>query len=134
MPAQSISSAWTEAQGWFGTVFGNYRSNVNVMPADMHSLVAMYAPRGLLVLDNSRIGELGSTCQHAASAAGLRVYEALGVAKNIEYHGGNTTDPHIHCMFYPSQQDPLRRAIRAHLNRSAHRMEESRRQRSPPPI
>ena len=96
-PAQSISSAWTEAQGWFGTVFGNFRSNVNVMPADMHSLVAMYAPRGLLVLDNSRIGELCSTCQHGASAAGQKVYEALGVGKNIEYHPGNLTDPHDHC-------------------------------------
>jgi len=119
MPAQSLTSAWTEAQGWFGTVFGNYRSNVNVIPGDTHSLVAMYAPRGLLVLDNSRIGELGSTAQHAASAAGGRVYEALGVGKNIEYHGGNTTDPHNHCMFYTSQADPLRRAIRAHLTRKA---------------
>ena len=76
------------------------------MPVDMHSLVAMYAPRGLLVLDNSRIGELGSTAQHAASAAGARVYEALGVEKNIEYHGGNPSDPHNHCMFYASQQEP----------------------------
>ncbi|AUX27239.1 uncharacterized protein SOCEGT47_078220 [Sorangium cellulosum] len=33
-PAQSLSSAWSEAQGWFGTVFGNYRSNVNVIPVD----------------------------------------------------------------------------------------------------
>ena len=73
----------------------------------------------LLVLDNSRIGELGSTAQHAASAAGGRVYEALGVGKNVEYHGGNTTDPHNHCMFYTSQADPLRRAIRAHLTRTA---------------
>jgi hypothetical protein len=118
-PAQSISSAWTEAQGWFGTVFGNFRNNVNVMPADMHSLVAMYAPRGFLVLDNSRIGELCSTCQHAASAAGQKVYEALGAGKNIEYHGGNTSDPHQHCSFYTSQQEPLRRALHAHLKRSA---------------
>ena len=118
-PGQSISSAWTEAQGWFGTVFGNFRSNVNVMPADMHSLVAMYAPRGLLVLDNSRIGELCSTCQHGASAAGQRVYEALGVGKNIEYHPGNLMDPHDHCSVQPSQAEPLRRAIRAHLTRKA---------------
>ena len=118
-PAQSLDSAWTEAQGWFGTVFGSYRSKVNTIPGDTHSLVAMYAPRGLLVLDNSRIGELGSSAQHAASAAGLKVYEALGVGKNIEYHGGNTTDPHMHCMFYPSQEEPLRRAIQAHLTKKA---------------
>jgi len=114
-PAQSLDSAWSEAQGWFGTVFGPLRSKVDTVPADTHFLVAMYAPRGLLVLDNSRIGELCATCQHAASAAGAMLYEALGVGKNIEYHGGNPSDPHNHCTFYPSQADPLKRAIRAFL-------------------
>lgn len=117
--AQSLDSAWSEAQGWFGTSFGSYRGKVNTIPADTHSLVAMYAPRGLLVLDNSRIGELGSVAQHAASAAGGEVYEALGAAKNIEYHGGNATDPHNHCQFYSSQAEPLKRAIRTHLTRKA---------------
>jgi hypothetical protein len=79
----------------------------------------MYAPRGLLVLDNSRIGELGAVAQHGATAAGAKVYEALGVPKNVEYHGGNATDPHNHCTFYTSQSDPLKRAIRAHLTRKA---------------
>ncbi|WP_434041056.1 MULTISPECIES: glucuronyl esterase domain-containing protein [Sorangium] len=118
-PAQSLSSAWSEAQGWFGTVFGSYRDKVNVIPADTHSLVAMYAPRGLLVLDNSRIGELGSVAQHAATAAGGEVYKALGVEKNVAYHGGRPSDPHNHCGFYPEQAEPLRRAIRAHLTRTA---------------
>ncbi|MET0791927.1 MAG: cellulose-binding protein [Polyangiaceae bacterium] len=119
-PAQSIDSAWTEAQGWFGTVFADYKSKVNVMPVDTHSLVAMYAPRGLLVLDNSRIGELCATCQHAASAAGALVYKALGVEKNIEYNGGNPSDPHNHCTFYAATQgEPLKRAIRAFLTKKA---------------
>lgn len=118
-PSQSISSAWSEAQGWFGTVFGDYRNNVNVMPADTHSMVAMYAPRGLLVLDNSRIGELGSIAQHAATEAGAEVFRALGVEKNVAYHGGNASDPHNHCAFYDSQAEPLRRAIQAHLTRTA---------------
>jgi hypothetical protein len=79
----------------------------------------MYAPRGLLVLDNSRIGELGSSAQHAASAAGALVYKALGVEKNIAYHGGRAMDPHNHCSFYAEQAEPLRNAIRAHLTRKA---------------
>jgi len=122
MPAQSLSSAWSEAQGWFGTVFQPYISGtkVNTAPGDTSSLVAMYAPRGLLVLDNSRIGELCSTCQHAASAAGQKVYAALGLGSNIGYHGGNPSDPHNHCMFYTATQgDPLKRAIRAHLTKKA---------------
>jgi hypothetical protein len=119
-PAQSIDSAWSEAQGWFGTVFANYKGKMNSVPADTHSLVAMYAPRGLLVLDNSRIGELCATCQHAATADAAEMYKALGVEKNIEYNGGNPTDPHNHCTFYPDTQgDPLRRAIRAFLTHKA---------------
>jgi hypothetical protein len=119
-PAQSLDSAWNEAQGWFGTVFGTNRTRVNTIPGDTSSLVAMYAPRGLLVLDNSRIGELCATCQHAATAAGAVVYGALGVGKNVAYNGGNPTDPHNHCQFYPATQgDPLRRAIRAHLTKTA---------------
>jgi hypothetical protein len=118
-PSQSLSSAWSEAQGWFGEVFGNYRNNVNVIPGDTHSLVAMYVPRGLLVLDNSRIGELGSVAQHAATAAGAEVANAVGYPGTIAYHGGNADDPHNHCMFYPSQEEPLRRAVRGHLTRTA---------------
>ena len=114
-PAQSLNSAWSEAQGWFGTVFGTYKDKVNTIPGDTHSLVAMYAPRGLLVLDNSRIGELGASAQHAASAAGAMVYKALGVESNIEYHGGRPSDPHNHCSFYSEQEEPLRNAIRAFL-------------------
>jgi hypothetical protein len=74
----------------------------------------------LLVLDNSRIGELCSTCQHAATAAGAELYAALGVGKNVAYNGGNATDPHNHCTFYASSQgEPLKRAIRAHLTKKA---------------
>jgi hypothetical protein len=122
MPAQSLASAWSEAQGWFGTVFQTYTSGtkVNMAPSDTSSIVAMYAPRGLLVLDNSRIGELCSTCQHAASVAGQKLYAALGVGANIGYHGGNPSDPHNHCTFYTATQgDPLKRAIRAHLTKKA---------------
>ena len=122
MAAQSLDSAWTEAQGWFGTAFGNYRASAktNTIPGDTSSLVGMYAPRGLLVLDNSRIGELGASCQHAACAAGQKVYEALGLGKNIAYNGGNPSDPHNHCTFYAATQgEPLRRAIQAHLTKKA---------------
>jgi len=118
-PAQSLDSAWSEAQGWFGTVFSTYKGKVNTIPGDTDSLVAMYAPRGLLVLDNSRIGELGSVAQHGATAAGAMVYKALGAEKNVAYHGGKSADPQNHCSFYMEQAEPLRRAIRAHLTHTA---------------
>ena len=120
MAAQSLDSAWSEAQGWFGTTFGTYRSKVDTIPGDTSSIAAMYAPRGLLVLDNSRIGELCAACQHGATAAAKKVYDALGVGSNVAYNGGNPTDPHNHCTFYTATQgDPLKRAIRAHLTKKA---------------
>jgi hypothetical protein len=122
-PAQSLSSAWSTAQGWFATSFQTYvnsTSKVDTIPGDMSSLAAMYAPRGLLVLDNSRIGELCAPCQHAATAAAQVVYQALGVPANVGYNGGNPTDPQNHCSFYPNTQgDPLKRAIRGHLTKTA---------------
>jgi hypothetical protein len=119
--AQSLDSACSEAAGWFGSMFcGGNKGKVDTIPGDTSSIAAMYAPRGLLVLDNSRIGELCATCQHAASAAAAKVYAALGLEKNIEYNGGNPSDPHNHCTFYTSSQgEPLKRAIRAFLTKKA---------------
>jgi hypothetical protein len=118
-PAQSVASAMSTAAGWFGTVFGSYATKLNTIPGDMHSLAAMYAPRGLIVLDNSRIGELCSSCQDGASEAAKKLYDALGVGSNIGYNAGKSSDPQDHCSFNMIQVAPLQRAIRAHLTKKA---------------
>jgi len=93
---------------------------VDTIPGDTSSLAAMYAPRGLLVLDNSRIGELCAPCQHAATDAARVMYQALGIPANVGYNGGNPGDPQDHCMFYKDTQGPpLQRAIAGHLTRTA---------------
>jgi len=120
-PAQSLSNAVSTAVGWFGPTFeSTYINKVDTIPGDTHSLAAMHAPRGLLVLDNSRIGELCATCQHAATAAAQVMYQALGIGANVGYNGGNPTDPQNHCQFYPTTQGPpLMRAIAGHLTKTA---------------
>jgi hypothetical protein len=120
-PAQSLSNAVSTEVGWFGSTFeSTYINKVDTIPGDTHSLAAMHAPRGLLVLDNSRIGELCATCQHAATDAAQVVYQALGIGANVGYNGGNPTDPQNHCTFYPTTQGPpLQRAIRGHLTKTA---------------
>ncbi len=120
-PAQSLSNAVSTAVGWFGPTFeSTYITKVDTIPGDTHSLAAMHAPRGLLVLDNSRIGELCATCQHAATDAAQVMYQALGIGANVGYNGGNPSDPQNHCTFYTATQGPpLQRAIRGHLTRTA---------------
>jgi len=120
MTAQSLSNAVSTAGGWFSSAFeSTYINKVDTIPGDTHSLAAMHAPRGLLVLDNSRIGELCAPCQHAATAAAQVVYQALGIGMNVAYSGGNPSDPQDHCSFYPDTQgDPLKAAIRAHLTKT----------------
>jgi hypothetical protein len=120
-PAQSLSNAVSTEVGWFGSTFeSTYINKVDTIPGDTHTLAAMHLPRGLLVLDNSRIGELCATCQHAATDAAEVVAQALGLGPNVGYNGGNPTDPQDHCTFYPNTQGPpLMRAIAGHLTKTA---------------
>ena len=104
------------SQNWFtGRICSG---NVDTIPADAHFMVAMYAPRGFTTLDNHRIGHLGPVAQYTSAAAGAEVFIALGVQSHVGYYGGNDTDPHHHCKFYPSQEETTRKAIRGFLTRT----------------
>ncbi|OKI25038.1 cellulose-binding protein [Saccharothrix sp. CB00851] len=92
--AQSLSSAYGE-QPWFGDAFSPYTGNPNSAPIDTHQLVAMVAPRGLLILDNPHIANLGPRSASVAALGGAEVYKALGAGTNITYHS-NVSDG-THC-------------------------------------
>lgn len=102
---QTLSSAAGE-QPWFtasfGSTFGS-SSNVTKLPFDHHEVMAMVAPRGLLVIDND-IGWLGPLPGFVATSAAKEVYKALGAGDNIAYveDGG-----HTHCSFPSNQQAVL---------------------------
>ena len=53
---------------------------------DTHELIAMIAPRGLFIMDNPHIANLGPKSGHVAARAGAEVYKALGVGDNITYY------------------------------------------------
>ena len=92
--AQSLSSAYGE-QRWYGDPFGSFTSNPSAFPLDTHQLVAAVAPRGLLILDNPGIANLGPRSASVAAYGGLEVYKALGVGEHMTYHS-NTVDG-THC-------------------------------------
>ena len=51
-------------------VFANNTSNAVKLPIDTHALIAMIAPRGLLVLENPHQTQMGAPAGHMATLAG----------------------------------------------------------------
>ena len=114
--AQSPSSAYGETY-WLGDAFGSFTSRVTALPVDTHEVVAMIAPRGLFIMDNPHIANLGPRSAHVAALAGAEVYKALGAGDNISYIS-NVADG-AHCAQRSEWADPLRRNIRKFLTKTA---------------
>lgn len=115
--AQSPGSAYGETY-WLGDAFSAYVSDVNRLPVDTHQLIAMVAPRGLFIMDNPHIANLGPKSAHVAALAGAEVYKALGVADAISYHSNVSSGSH--CENRPEHKSLLQANIRRFLkNQSA---------------
>jgi hypothetical protein len=114
--AQSLSSAFTE-QPWLGDAFGSFTGNPNTLPVDTDEMVGMVAPRGLFIMDNPFIVNLGPKSASVAALGGAEVYKALGAGDNITYwsdiQDGN------HCALRPEWRVPLQQNIRKFLLRTA---------------
>jgi hypothetical protein len=110
--AQPPGSAFGE-QPWLGDGFGAFAGDVGRLPIDQHAILALVAPRGLLVLDNPHLGWLGADAGHASAQAAAGVYALLGAAGNLGYHG-DVVDQ-THCAWRAEWDEPARHAIRRHL-------------------
>ena len=112
--AQSLSSAFGETY-WLGDNFGSFTgaNGQNNLPIDTHEIVAMVAPRGLLILDNPFIANLGPRSAHVAAQAGAQVFQALGAGANISYNSAVASG--THCSARPEHVEPLRQALRKFL-------------------
>jgi hypothetical protein len=94
-------------------VFSNNVSNAVKLPIDTHALIAMIAPRGLLILENPHQKQMGAPAGHMAALAGLEVYKALGAEKNISYHSSVAQTPH--CSYKTEYTDLLLKSIASFL-------------------
>ena len=113
--AQSLSSAYGE-QPWFGDAFSAFTGSPTKAPIDTHELVAMVAPRGLFIMDNPHIANLGPKSAHVAALGGAEVYKALGVGANISYTS-NVADGN-HCAIRPEWNAPLKSNLRKFLTKT----------------
>jgi hypothetical protein len=94
-------------------VFANNVSNAVKLPIDTHALIAMIAPRGLLILENPHQKQMGAPAGHTAALAGLEVYKALGAEKNISYH--SSVAEMAHCSYKTEYTDLVIKSIAAFL-------------------
>ncbi|MBN2532163.1 MAG: hypothetical protein JXB88_04695 [Spirochaetales bacterium] len=86
---------------WLGKSIEQFCNHTNKLPVDSHSLIAMCAPRAVLIIGND-IDWLGPQSVLAASRAAHYVFEALGIPDNMGY---SIASNHGHCSL-PSSQTP----------------------------
>ena len=110
--AQTLSSAYGE-QPWFGDAFTSFVNNPAMLPIDTHEVVAMVAPRGLFIMDNPHIVNLGPKSGSVAALGGAEVYKALGAGSNISYNS-NIQDG-THCAIRPEWTVPLQQNLQKFL-------------------
>lgn len=108
---QGLNSAGSEGN-WMRTSFKNYDGKENTLPFDQHMLVAMVAPRPLLIIDNAGQEWLGEVPSNYCGQASKEVFDALGVSENYTYsqEGG-----HAHCSLPNGQFDEVKDFINKFL-------------------
>jgi len=89
---QNLSRTYSEQQ-WFGPAIEPFGNAVTKLPLDHHELLAMVAPRGLLILGNLNYEWLSTNNADQSGGAGRIVYDALGAKANIGYIDSG----HAHC-------------------------------------
>jgi hypothetical protein len=109
MGGQSLSSCNGEAS-WFGPMSKSYSAN---MAVDMSDVAAMYAPRGLLMLDNPHIDHLSYKANYLGVAAAREVYKAMGKEDACWYLG--STGNGNHCSDRTEYHDQLRAMVKKFL-------------------
>src|SRR5690606_34855947 len=100
-PSPGVETLSKTDYNWFRDSlrqFGN--TNVSKLPFDHHELMAMVAPRALLVTGNYSQIWLADESGFVGSKAAEKVYEAMGIPDRFGYI---IDTGHGHCAIPPSQ-------------------------------
>jgi hypothetical protein len=87
---------------WFKDAMRDFSGKVTKLPEDHHELMAMVAPRALLVTGNPGYVWLADESGYVGSKAAKEVYKALGIPDRFGY---SIVSGHSHCQV-PSSQIP----------------------------
>lgn len=83
--------------------------NTDKLPVDMHSAMALIAPRGLYIVDNpsGTYAGLDKSSAWVTATVGKKIFEALGVGDNFTYQGASGD----HCTWRSQYNTPLSATI-----------------------
>ena len=99
---------------WQGADFKQYANGMNAkLSADQHTVIALCAPRAVLVIDND-IDWLGPVACYGGGIAAQMVYQALGIKDRC---GVSVAANHGHCSFPSAQQKYLDAFVTRFLKR-----------------
>ena len=97
---------------WFTESFRQFSETPTRLPFDQHSVMALIAPRALLVVENTSMEWLGNQSAYVNAVAAREVWKALGApdAMGISQIGG-----HDHCRLPQSQYAEVNNYVKKFL-------------------
>ncbi|MGE5811381.1 MAG: fibronectin type III domain-containing protein [Ignavibacteria bacterium] len=97
---ESVETLGKTDYNWFKDAMRQFSSAVSKLPEDHHELMAMVAPRALLVTGNPDYVWLADESGHVGSKAAKEVWNALGIPDRFGY---SIVSGHTHCQVPGSQ-------------------------------
>ncbi len=78
---------------WYARALRQFNKEPGKLPVDHHELIAMIAPRAVLMIESTQVARMGAEAARIDALAAREVYRALGVPDRI----GVTEDNVAHC-------------------------------------
>jgi hypothetical protein len=101
-----------QGQAWYSSDISKFNDAVTKLPYDHHELMAMVAPRALLVTGNPDYEWLADESGYVCSKAAWEVWKALGVPDRF---GFSIVSGHMHCKIPDSQISEIEAFVKKFL-------------------
>jgi hypothetical protein len=100
-------------QLWFSNNFEPFVLNTTQLPMDTHAFIAAIAPRGIMILENPHVAQMGAPAGHMAVLAASKVWDALGVLDRLSYFSDIPNSSH--CQYSEAYTPLLKQNIKRFL-------------------
>jgi hypothetical protein len=94
---------------WYARALRQFTNAPEKLPVDHHELIALIAPRAVLMIESTRVPRMGAEAARVDALAAREVWKALGVPERM----GATEEDTPHCQWH----DGFTPALEAYLDR-----------------